>query len=134
MDTPERSPTSKPRSTTARRLNVAVSDAVVALGNVSSSVHIGEHGLLGVEVDGSGASSAFTGVGVLAVQASSAASRAGIVAGDTITAINGRTISTISDLDGTMAATHVGDTIAIRLADTTGQAHEATVTINAGVA
>ncbi len=108
--------------------------AEIEAGHASSTVHIGAHGLLGVEIDGSGANGASTGVGVLGVQANSAAARAGIVAGDTITAINSRTISTISDLDGTMAATHVGDTIKIGWEDTTGQAHEATVTINAGAA
>ncbi len=108
--------------------------ADIEAGHASSTVHIGEHGLLGVEVDGSSASGASAGVTVLGVQANSAAARAGIVAGDAITAISGRTTSTISDLDGTMAATHVGDTIAIRWEDTTGQAHEATVTINAGAA
>jgi S1-C subfamily serine protease len=99
-------------------------------GQESSTVHIGEHGLLGVgvrDVNGGGAY-------VLQVQSGSAAASAGIAAGDTITKLNSTTISSSNDLDNAMASTHVGDHVTIEWQDGNGTAHHATVTLSDGVA
>lgn len=99
-------------------------------GEGSATVHIGRHGLLGVEVQGTFAS----GAQVVAVQPGSAAAEAGIAAGDAITSVGGTGISSTSDLNDAMNATHVGDQLALGWQDAAGQAHRTTVTLTTGVA
>jgi S1-C subfamily serine protease len=96
----------------------------------SANIHIGQHGLLGVQVQDTNGSGAL----VAAVQSNSAAARAGLVAGDLIVCINGQAISASSVLDHAMASTHVGDQITVAWQDTNGQTHHATVTLTTGVA
>ena len=94
----------------------------------SANIHIGPHGLLGVDVQDTNGSGAL----VAAVQSNSAAAHAGLVAGDLIVSINGQAISATSGLDHAMASTHVGDQIAVAWQDTNGQTHHATVTLSTG--
>jgi S1-C subfamily serine protease len=96
----------------------------------SANVHIGPHGLLGVQVQDTNGSGAL----VAAVQSNSAAAHAGLVAGDLIVSINGQAISASSVLDHAMVSTHVGDQITVAWQDTNGQTHHATVTLSTGVA
>jgi S1-C subfamily serine protease len=108
----------------------------IEAGTESATVHIGEHGLLGVEVS---AASGFSGSGsgsvqVSGVQSNSAAAVAGLVAGDSIVSINGHAISSVTDLNDAMAATHVGDKITVGWQDASGQSHSATVTLTTGAA
>jgi S1-C subfamily serine protease len=96
----------------------------------NANIHIGPHGLLGVQVQDTNDSGAL----VAAVQSDSAAAHAGLTAGDLIVSINGQAISASSALDHAMASTHVGDQIAVAWQDTNGQTHHATVTLTTGVA
>ncbi|MCU1466968.1 MAG: septum formation initiator [Actinomycetia bacterium] len=102
----------------------------IAAGSESATVHIGEHGLLGVQVD------ATVGVGaaVLGVQTGSAAAQVGIAAGDIITAVAGQNVDSSTALSAALASTHVGDKIAISWQDAAGAAHTASVTLTTGAA
>jgi S1-C subfamily serine protease len=99
-------------------------------GHASATVHIGQHGLLGVQVQHTNGA----GARVAGVQSGSTAAQAGLVAGDLIVSINGQTITSSSDLDHAMASTHVGDRISVDWQDTTGHVHHASATLNTGVA
>ncbi len=108
--------------------------AQIAAGSETGIIHIGEHGLLGIEVQTSNGLGGDISVIVGDVQSGSAAAAAGIGSGDSLTLINGRSISSISDLDDTMAATHVGDKISVGWTDSSGQSQQATVTLTSGAA
>ena len=84
----------------------------IAAGAESATVHIGEHGLLGVQVDGT----VDFGVAVVGVQSGSAAAGAGIANGDTITAVDGKNVDSSTALSAALSSTHVGDTICGQLA------------------
>ncbi|MDQ1457965.1 MAG: hypothetical protein QOH28_3585, partial [Actinomycetota bacterium] len=98
------------------------------------TVHIGEHGLLGVQAAGVYGSGSNGGAPVVGVQSGSAAAAAGIVAGDAIVTIDGHTISSVSDLNDAMASTHSGDKITVGWQDSAGKSHDATVTLTTGAA
>ena len=51
-----------------------------------------------------------------------------------IVTIDGRTISSVSDLNAAMASTHSGDKITVGWQDSAGQSHDATVTLTTGAA
>jgi S1-C subfamily serine protease len=74
------------------------------------------------------------GVAVVAVQSGSAAARAGIGAGDIITAVNGTNIDSGTALSTALASTHVGDKIAVSWQDGNGAAHTASTTLTTGAA
>ncbi len=102
----------------------------IEAGQSSSTVHVGEHGLLGVGVGDANGGGAYVGE----VQSGSAAEQAGLGAGDTITAVNGTTITSANGLNAAMAATHVGDHVTLQWRDANGASHQATVTLTDGVA
>jgi S1-C subfamily serine protease len=106
----------------------------IEAGTESANVHIGLHGLLGVQVEATTDQSANDTVQVVGVQADSAAATTGMSAGDVIVSVNGRSISSISALNDTMGATHVGDKLTVAWHDTSGQSHEATVTLTTSAA
>jgi S1-C subfamily serine protease len=68
------------------------------------------------------------------VQASSAASRGGLAAGDTIVFFKGKTIGSTTDLDHAIEQSHVGDKISIGYLDSNGTSHHTTVTLTSGAA
>lgn len=105
-------------------------------GTASATVHIGEHGLLGVQVSSATGYGSVSGSGaqVVGVQANSAAAAAGIVAGDVIVSVDGHTINSATDLNTAMAATHPGDKITVGWQDSSGQSHTATATLTTGAA
>jgi S1-C subfamily serine protease len=133
----------RPMSTTTAGTTTAYAipiDSALAIarqieaGSESASVHIGLHGLLGVQVDAATAQVGSGTVQVAGVQSGSAAATAGLSTGDVIVSVNGRSISSISDLNDTMGATHVGDRLTVGWQDTSGQSHTATVTLTTGAA
>src|SRR5262249_12940990 len=93
-------------------------------GHASSNVHVGETAFLGVSVTPAGAGSgdffgfglgggtaSGSGVGVGGVLPGEAAQKAGLVAGDTITSIDGRSVDSPSALSNVMLGHHPGDTV-----------------------
>jgi S1-C subfamily serine protease len=106
----------------------------IEAGTASATVHIGEHGLLGVQVATANTLGGSGVAQVVGVQSDSAAAAAGIVAGDVIVTIDGHSISSVSDLNDAMASTHLGDKITVGWQDSAGQSHSATVTLTTGAA
>jgi S1-C subfamily serine protease len=126
-----------PTTTTAYAIPIDTALSIarqIESGSASETGHIGEHGLLGVQVAGVYSSGSNGGAPVVGVQSGSAAAAAGIVAGDAIVTIDGRTITSVSDLNAAMASTHSGDKITVGWQDSAGQSHDATVTLTTGAA
>ena len=62
------------------------------------------------------------------------AANAGIVAGDTITSVNGKSVTTAAGLSADIHAYAVGSSVTIAWLDTSGVSHSASVTLVAGPA
>jgi S1-C subfamily serine protease len=112
-------------------------------GHGSSTTHIGGTAFLGVSVassgDGFGAffgggqsGSSSSGVTVGNVIANEPAQKAGLAAGDTITAIDGRSIDSPTALSRLMLGHHPGDQVKLAWTDTSGASHSASVVLGSG--
>jgi S1-C subfamily serine protease len=117
-------------------INKALSIAKqIESGTETSTIHIGPTAFLGVEL-GSGAASSFgsNGATISGVVDGSAAQQAGLAAGDTITAVNGQSVSSATDLSTALAAFQPGQKVTLTWVDSSGQSHSATVTLGSGPA
>jgi S1-C subfamily serine protease len=125
-------------------------------GQASATVHIGETGFLGVQMTDAGAQaygygdpygygyggngsggqsgSAGSGATVAGVVSGSPAAQAGLKAGDVITAVDGDTVSSASDLSDLIGTHHPGDKVTITWADSSGAQKSASVTLIKGPA
>lgn len=119
-------------------------------GDESDGVHIGARAVLGIEVqrdnssdnsgnnfpfpfgNGSGDNSSTNGAAVSGVQSGSAADKAGIAQGDTITSINGKSVSSSDDLTNDLANKHPGDKVSVGWVDSNGNHHSASVRLSSG--
>ncbi len=133
----------------------------IETGQASSTVHLGVHGFLGVELsdgassagngfagngfyggdfggysgdDGSSDTGTVAGALVSGVVSSGAAQTAGLEAGDLITAVNGTTVDSVSTLNTIMAATRAGQSVSVSWTDASGQSHTTSVTLGAAAA
>ncbi len=97
-------------------------------GEGSSTVHIGPTGLLGVLVQSSGDE----GVAVENVISETPAAGSGIGAGDTITALDGKTVTTPTSLTLLMLAEHPGDSVKLTWRTPEGTQRTATVKLASG--
>jgi S1-C subfamily serine protease len=104
-------------------------------GTETSTIHIGPTAFLGVEL-GSGQANSFgsNGATISGVVDGSAAQQAGLAAGDTITAVNGRSVSSATDLSTALEAFQPGQHVTLTWSDSSGQSHSATVTLGSGPA
>ncbi|MDQ1721595.1 MAG: hypothetical protein QOI26_1329 [Pseudonocardiales bacterium] len=100
-------------------------------GQASSTVHIGYPAFLGVQL--SPASQA-AGATIAGVVSGSAADKAGLQAGDTVTAVGGTPIASASGLSSVMAGHKPGDQVRLSYTDSAGQSHSVTVTLGSGPA
>jgi S1-C subfamily serine protease len=100
-------------------------------GKASSTVHIGYPAFLGVQLSPTSQSN---GAGIAGVVSGSAAAKAGLKAGDTITAVDGTTITSASGLSSVMTHHKPGDQLQLRYTDSGGQSHSITVTLGSGPA
>jgi len=66
------------------------------------------------------------------VVAGDPAAKAGIVAGDTITSLGGKTVDSATTLGQLMIGYHPGDTVTIGWVNTSGTAHSARVVLVSG--
>ena len=115
-------------------INAALSIASqIAGGHGSSTVHIGPTAFLGLEISNSG--SPF-GPGVLLAGAvpGTAAAKAGLTQGDTVTTVAGQRVSSSADIQRILVGHHPGEAIGIGWTDAYGQPHTATVTPASGPA
>ena len=102
----------------------------IEAGAASASVHIGATPFLGVSVGPAGPGLA--GALVAQVVPGSPADQAGIVAGDTITALDGQPVATYDALGPMLLQHAAGDTVTIDWIDQTGAAQTASVQTAAG--
>ncbi|WP_281535520.1 S1C family serine protease [Cryobacterium breve] len=116
-------------------LGVAVGSSATASTDTGSVNGRSYRGSLGA-ASGTTGSTATTGDSALitAVVDGSAAAAAGIVAGDTITAVDGTTIASAAALTSTLDAYNPGDAVTITWTDTAGATHTASATLTAGPA
>jgi len=105
----------------------------------SSTVHIGSTAFLGVQVasngsfgGGSGGGSTVAGAAIQTVVPDGAASQIGLAAGDTITSLGGKSVSSPSDLTQVISQDEPGQKVSIGWVDSSGQSHTATVTLGSG--
>jgi len=132
-------------------INQALSIArLIESGAASSTIHLGSTGFLGVQVEdasqqgasgfgpsfgsGGGATnpSATSGALIEGVESGSPAASIGLVDGDVITSVDGRTVTTAQSLTAAMQAYHPGDKVRVGWTDQSGQTHTATATLTTG--
>ena len=106
----------------------------IRAGRASSTIHIGASAFLGISVRASSVigSASNDGVSVARVLPNSAASKAGLVAGDVITGIGGATVTDNTALRDLIAPHHPGDTVSITWTDVRGASHTQDVTFGSG--
>jgi S1-C subfamily serine protease len=108
---------------------ITVASAITS-GKASATVHIGSTPFLGVEVGPAGYGG--SGAVIAGVVPGGPAARAGLTAGDVITAIDGRTISSPSVIPSIVLAKKPGARITVVYVDQFGVSHTATVTLGSG--
>jgi S1-C subfamily serine protease len=122
-------------------INKALSVAqAIESGQSSSTVHVGPTAFLGVLIasnqnsrGGLGSQgAAVNGAGVAGVIAGGSAASAGLAQGDVITGLDGRAISSPSDLSAAVATLQPGQTVQLTYTDTSGSSHTVDVTLQTG--
>jgi S1-C subfamily serine protease len=100
----------------------------IMAGNASSTIHIGASAFLGVQVSGDSG----RGVVLSGVVDGSAAERAGLAAGDTITRVDGARISSANDLKQALAGKSPGDQVSVTWVDGSGSSTTSDITLGEG--
>jgi S1-C subfamily serine protease len=111
-------------------------------GAETSTVRIGPAAFLGVQLSSGPVSFGYgygyargagfaSGATVGSVVAGTAAAVAGLQAGDVITSLNGRTVTSPADVGAALAGANPGDQVTVVWTDASGAAHTATVTLGA---
>ena len=111
----------------------------IEAGNGPASLHIGATGFLGVGVNSAAQAQARgipagSGALIAGVFPGTAASGAGLRAGDVIIAAGGQRIRSPLDLQSVLGRHHPGDRVSIGWLDQSGLRHSATITLKAGPA
>lgn len=125
-------------SATAEGYAIPINDAVsivdqITSGQGGSTVHVGETAFLGVTIASGQSDRLGSGGAIIAgVVSGGAADHAGLVAGDTVTAVGGTRITSGSDLSALIATKSPGDRITLHWVDASGTSHSRTVTLKAG--
>jgi S1-C subfamily serine protease len=117
-------------------INEALSIAnQIERADASSTVHLGSTGFIGVKVmSASSGVASGSGAAVEGVLQGTPAANAGLSAGDVITSIDGRSVSSPSALQAAMERHHPGDRITIGYTGQFGQSQSATITLAIGPA
>ena len=121
-------------------INQALSIArQIDAGQASSTIHIGATGFVGVEVTSSSQAQsqgvpAGSGALIAGVISGGPARRAGLVAGDVITSVDGQHISSPTTLQTVLQRHHPSDRVQIGWKDQSGQTHTATIQLTTGPA
>ncbi|MEO7069927.1 MAG: trypsin-like peptidase domain-containing protein [Nostocoides sp.] len=98
-------------------------------GTDNATIHQGLPAFLGIQLSQVG-----TGTSIDGVVDGSAAAKAGLAPGDTITAIGGTAVASPAALTAAISANNPGDRVTIAWTDTNGTSHTATVTLGEGPA
>lgn len=104
----------------------------IVAGRASTTVHIGSTPFLGVSVSNAAAGGGPTGALVAGVVSGSPAEAAGIVAGDTITAVDGQPVTSYDVLASLLLQYNAGTTVTLQWLDGTGTAQTAAVVTATG--
>jgi len=107
----------------------------IVAGRSSAQVHVGGTAFLGVDVQPSGyfRGGAFAaGEAVVGVVPGSPAAKAGIVAGDVITAVNGHAVNSPTAVVAQLLSRHPGDKVTVKWVDQSTGTHTASVTLASG--
>jgi S1-C subfamily serine protease len=109
---------------------VSIAKQIVA-GHGTAQVHVGGTAFLGVQAQPAGR---FDTGGVLVggVVSSGPVARAGLVAGDVLTALNGHSIASPAKLVSALLVHHPGEKIKLTWSDASGEKHTATITLASG--
>jgi S1-C subfamily serine protease len=124
---------------------IAIDDAEaivqqIQAGKGTDTIQIGVRGFLGVTVGGSGPlgpagePAEESGALVTGVLDGTPAEKAGLEAGDVITAIDGRSVDSNDGLSTRLHGHHPGDKVKVTWTDTSGDSQSATVTLTEGPA
>lgn len=120
---------------------LSISTKILA-GESSQYITIGLPAFLGAEIasagagtgSGTGTGQTAAGVTIAGTVTGSAAAKAGLVAGDTITAIGGTAVADSSALTKAIQSHSVGDSVTVTYTDAAGASHTVTVTLGSGPA
>jgi S1-C subfamily serine protease len=104
----------------------------IAAGPGSASIHVGSTPFLGVDVAPPQTDQGTTGAFVVDVVPGSPADQAGIVAGDTLTAIDGQSIASYAALSTLLLRHNAGASVTLAWIDQAGTTQTATVQTAAG--
>jgi len=113
---------------------LAIANKILA-GTPGPDLHVGSNrGVLGVQVSGgaTGGRSTGSGAAVLGTDPAGAAAKAGIVTGDTVVAVDGRSVASGSELTLALVPYGPGDKVEITWVDRSGTTHRATVSLGSG--
>jgi S1-C subfamily serine protease len=99
-------------------------------GSGGSSTTSGPTGSFGGTGNGAGNGSA--GVQISGVASGGPAASAGLVAGDTITSVDGHAVGSTDDISAALEPHRPGDRVSVTWTDSNGQQHQATVALTAG--
>nr|WP_286346714.1 PDZ domain-containing protein [Frondihabitans sucicola] len=91
---------------------------------------------LGAQISstGTGTGTTTSGVTIAGTVSGSAAAKAGLVAGDTITAVGGTAVADSTALTDAIQSHKVGDSVTVTYTDAEGASHTVTVTLGSGPA
>jgi S1-C subfamily serine protease len=103
----------------------------ITSGEETDTVSIGSPAFLGVQI---AATESTTGVAVGGVIADTPAAAAGLVEGDTITAVDGTAVTTSDALSSLIATYEVGDTVTVTYTTAAGVSQQVNVTLMEGPA
>ncbi len=103
----------------------------IEAGQESSVIHIGATAFIGI---GIASEQTTSGVEVAGAQSGTPAAKAGLVQGDVITAINGTTVTSGTQISEALIQRHPGDKITLTWTNTNGQSQTATLTLGTGPA
>jgi len=99
----------------------------ITMGHSSATIHIGSTPFLGLSLASTSAGQATNGLVVTNVVSGSPADQAGIVAGDTLTGIDGQPVASYATLSSLLLLHNAGDTVTVEWTDQTGTAQTANV-------
>jgi S1-C subfamily serine protease len=122
------------QSTTGFAIPVNTAMAIarqISNGQASSTVHLGEPGFLGVELNTS-TSRDPSGALIAGVIGGTPASRAGLAAGDIITGLNGLPVTTPAALSTLLQRYHPGDVVSVSWTPVHGSTHTTQITLGNG--
>jgi S1-C subfamily serine protease len=101
-------------------------------GTNTTTVHIGDRGILGVDIATDTLAASSSGAVIAQVQPSSPADTAGLTAGDVITSVDGKPVTNGADLTTILFPHHPNDRITVNWIDQSGQQHQQTLQLTAG--